>query len=155
MEAKTENSLLTVAEVTLSYRPTIKPSQRPKITSAAQAYHIFLEHWNQDKIYLSEQFYMLLLNVRGSVLGIIELSSGGISGTVVDLKLIFATALKACSNSIIIAHNHPSGDVMPSEEDIRITKRILAAGEILGIQLADHLIITPEKFLSMANENYF
>lgn len=154
MEAQT-NPLLTVAEISLSYRPTVRPSDRPKIKSPKDAYGLFLQHWNHDKIYLSEQFYMLLLNVRGNVLGIIELSSGGISGTVVDLKLIFATALKACAHSIIIAHNHPSGDLHPSQQDENITKRIAEAGKLLGIELADHLIISPEKFLSMADENYF
>ncbi len=152
MEAKTENPLLTVAEVTLSYRPSIKPSQRPKVKKPIEAYRIFLEHWNPDKIYLAEQCYMMLLNVRGSVLGIVELSSGGISGTVVDLKMVFATALKACANAIIIAHNHPSGEVSPSEQDKSITKRLAEAGNILQIELADHLIITPEEFFSFSNE---
>ena len=154
MEAQT-NPLLTVAEISLSYRPAVKPSDRPKIKSPKDAYELFLQHWNHDRIYLSEQFYMLLLNVRGNVLGIIELSSGGMSGTVVDLKLVFATALKACANSILIAHNHPSSDVNPSQEDINVTKRIAEAGKLLGIELADHLIISPEKFLSMAEKGYF
>lgn len=155
MRALSENPLFTVSEVQISYRPSFRPSERPKITSPREAYQLFLQHWNHDKIYLSEQFYMLLLNVRGNVLGIIELSSGGMTATVVDLKLIFATALKTCANSILVAHNHPSGDIHPSQEDINVTKRIAEAGKLLGIELADHLIITPEKFLSMADERYF
>ncbi len=154
MEAQT-NPLLTVAEISLSYRPAVRPSDRPKIKSPKDAYELFLQHWNHDKIYLSEQFYMLLLNVRGNVLGIIELSSGGMSGTVVDLKLIFATALKGMASAILLAHNHPSGDVHPSQEDINVTERIAEAGKLLGIELADHLIIAPDKFLSMADERYF
>lgn len=122
MEAQDKSQLLMVAELTLSYHPTIKPSQRPKVSTARKAYNIFMEHWNEDKIYLSEQFYMVLLNVRGSVLGIIELSSGGTNCTVIDIKMVFATALKACAHSIIVAHNHPSGDVLPSSNDISITQ---------------------------------
>lgn len=152
MKAQQENQLFTVAELTLSYRPTIKPNQRPKIKTPEQAHKIFLEHWNEDKIYLSEQFYMMLLNVRGNVLGIIELSSGGMSGTVVDLKMVFATALKACANSIIVAHNHPSGDIRPSEQDKAITNRIAEAGKILQVELSDHLIISPDNFFSFSKE---
>jgi DNA repair protein RadC len=154
METLTKQQMSVVAEVKLSYHPKINPSQRPKITTAIEAYRLFLQHWDLDKIYLSEQCYMLLLNVRGNALGMIQLSSGGINSTVLDLKMIFATALKACASAIILAHNHPSGEVSPSQEDIRITKRIEEAGKILGIELADHLIITPTKFLSMGSEGY-
>ncbi len=152
MKAPAENPLLTVAEVTLSYRPSISPKQRPKIKRAEDAYHIFLQYWNRDKIYLSEQCYMMLLNIRGNVLGIVELSSGGMSGTVVDLKMVFATALKACAHTIILAHNHPSGDIVPSEQDRAVTGRVAEAGKILQVELADHLIITPEEFYSFVNE---
>ncbi|MGE6220358.1 JAB domain-containing protein [Nubsella zeaxanthinifaciens] len=155
MKASSENQLMTVSEITLSYHPAVKPMQRPIIKTPREAYQLFLKHWDMDKIYLCEQCYMLLLNRRGNVLGMIELSSGGISGTVVDVKLVFATALKACASSMVLAHNHPSGDVLPSEQDKAVTRRIAEAGKLLGIELADHLIISPERYLSMAEENYF
>lgn len=149
-----KNQLSTVSEISISYSPKVNPSRKPKITTADQAYMLFIKHWNMDKIYCCEQCLMMLLNRRGYVLGIVELSSGGLSGTVIDLKIIFATALKALASSFILCHNHPSGDVKPSDEDIRITRRIREAGEILGIELADHLIISPSGFLSMSGEGY-
>src|SRR5262245_61810639 len=100
-----------VAEITLSYRSRIKPSLRPKITGSKDAYNVLKESWDQDRIELIEQFKILLTNRANKVLGIMELSTGGVTGTVVDPKLIFAAALKTCACGIIVAHNHPSGNL--------------------------------------------
>lgn len=86
------------------------------------------------------------------MLGIYEVSSGGISGTVVDLRLIFAAALKANAVSLIMIHNHPSGQIKPSEADKQITRKVKEAGRILDIALLDHLIITPDIYYSFADE---
>lgn len=152
MKKLCKNSLLTVAEIQLSYQPSIKPSERPKVTSADEAYTIFIKYWNQDIINLSEQFYLLLVNNAGRVLGIVELFNGGISSTVVDLKMVFGIALKAGASAIIIAHNHPSGNLTPSEADITITKKIYDASKLLELNFHDHLIITIEGYFSFANE---
>lgn len=152
MKELPKNPLLTVAEIQLSYQPSIKPSQRPKVTSADEAYSIFIQYWNQDLINLSEQFHLLLLNNGGRVLGIVELFSGGISSTVVDLKMVFGIALKAGASAIIIAHNHPSGNLTPSEADKMITKKLRSAGEMLELNLQDHLIITSEGYFSFSQE---
>jgi len=154
METLSRNQLSTVAEVTVSYRPKIRPSQRPIVKCAEDAYEILLGFWNADKIELCEQFCVMLLNNRGSVLGVVELSSGGFTGVVVDAKMIFSVALKACACSIIIAHNHPSGNLKPSTQDIRVTTRLVAAGNILEIPLNDHLIISSEGFLSLSEAGY-
>lgn len=91
---------------------------------------------------------MLLLNNSNKVKGVYELSKGGITGTLVDMRILFATVLKSLSVGIILVHNHPSGKLQASEADIRLTKRIQKAAKLLDITVLDHLIITP-------NGNYF
>lgn len=155
METLELKQLLTVAEVSLSYRPVIKASQRPLVKCAQDAYDVLMGFWNVDKIELCEQFCMILLNNKCRVLGIVELSSGGYTATVVDIRMIFGIALKACACSIIVAHNHPSGDLKPSSQDISSTVKLAAAGKILDLPLNDHLIVCPEGFKSLRDEGYF
>ena len=85
-------------------------------------------------------------------MGFTKISSGGTTGTVVDLKVVFQTALKVNAHFIILCHNHPSGNLKPSEADIRITKSIKDAGRFMEIPLLDHLIITDESFFSFADD---
>jgi len=146
------SELTMVAEVELVYRNKVLPSDRPKVTRSKDAYDCFIATWNFDKIEYIEQFKVMLLNRSGRVLGIIEMSSGGVSGTVVDLKVIFAAALKGNACSIILAHNHPSGDLTPSQQDIEMTRRVKRAGEILDISVNDHLIITAVGYYCFADQ---
>ncbi len=97
---------------------------------------------------------MLLLNRANKVLGITTLSEGGLSGTLMDVRMIYQYAIKGNASGIIIAHNHPSGVSNPSESDLKITQKIKEAGNLLDIQLLDHIILTPEKeiFRSFADE---
>jgi len=94
----------------------------------------------------------MLLNRAGRVLGIIEVSSGGLSGTVADPKVVFSAALKGNASSIILAHNHPSGNLRPSQADLDLTKKIQRGGQLLDITVSDHLIITSEGFYSFTDE---
>jgi len=94
----------------------------------------------------------MLLNRAYKVLGIVPISRGGIGGTVVDLKLIFGTAFKAGASNIILAHNHPSGNLLPSNQDLALTKKIVAAGNIVDIKIIEHLIITNEGYYSFSDE---
>jgi len=94
----------------------------------------------------------LLLSRVNRVLGNCFISSGGISGTVVDAKVVFATALKANASSMIVAHNHPSGNLIPSEQDRRLTKRLTEIGRALDLPLLDHVIVTNEGYYSFADE---
>jgi DNA repair protein RadC len=141
-----------VAEVQLIYKSNVKPSQRPKIATSKDAQQIFMSMWDETKLELAEQFKVMLLNRGQKVLGIFELSTGGISGTVADPKLIFAAALKGVASGIILAHNHPSGNLKPSQSDIEITRKVKEAGRFLEIQVLDHLIITTEGYYSFADE---
>lgn len=141
-----------VVEVELNYRSAPEILNRPIVTSSAISHEIFRNHWDKGKIDLQEQFKILLLNRRNACLGIAEISTGGVSFCYIDAKLIFATALKANASSIILAHNHPSGNLSPSSSDIDITKRMVLAGEILGIRVFDHLILTSSDYLSFADK---
>src|ERR1035437_8078245 len=134
--------LLKVCEIELVYKSKIKASDRIKIASALQASNVFMSSWDNDKIDFIEQFKLLLLNRAKRVLGIVEISSGGMGSTVVDIRLIFIAALKSGANSIILGHNHPSGNLKPSQSDIAITEKVRSAGKLMDIELNDHIIIT-------------
>ena len=152
METSVKNKWETVSEIELVYRTAVKPSERPQIKSSASAYAILLEAWNMDKIEFVEQFKILLLNKGNKVLGIFQVSTGGISGTVVDVRLIFAAALKSNASGIIMAHNHPSGNLTASQADKDITRKVVQAGHLLDIPVLDHVIITTEGYYSFADE---
>jgi DNA repair protein RadC len=141
-----------VAEVELVYRSKVKPYDRPVVAHNTDAYTIFLEHWNADTIELIEEFKLLLLNRAHRVLGIYALSRGGMTGTVMDPKLVFVAALKAAATSIIVCHNHPSGNLRPSERDKVVTQQLKEAGALLEIRVLDHLIISSEGYYSFADE---
>ncbi len=99
-----------------------------------------------------EQFKILLVNRAHKVLEVLEVSQGGIAGTVADPKIIFVSALKAAACGIILSHNHPSGNLNASQADIDLTKKLKEAGRFLEIQILDHIIITSEKYFSFADE---
>ncbi|MGY4536260.1 DNA repair protein RadC [Mucilaginibacter sp. UYNi724] len=144
--------LFKVAEIELVYKQNGSTSQRPKVTKGEEAYNILLSHWDETKLDLLEQSKILLLNRANRVLGICEMSSGGIAGTVVDPRLIFVTALKANACAIILAHNHPSGNLMPSTEDKKMTNRLMDAGKLLEIEVLDHIIVTSGGYYSFAEQ---
>jgi len=99
-----------------------------------------------------EQFYVLTLNRNNSIIEAVKISQGGVTGTVADTKLIFKAAIDRLASSIIIAHNHPSGNLKASEADITLTKNLKQAGELLEIPLLDHLIIAGKNYLSFADQ---
>src|SRR5450759_2730574 len=137
-------SLTGVSEVQLSYKSRVPASLRKKISCSRDAYNLFSVGWNSSTLEFVEEFKILLMNRSNSVLGILEVSKGGLSGTVTDVRLIFQAAIKTCASGIIVAHNHPSGNLNPSESDTKITHKIKEAGNLLDIQLLDHLILTTE-----------
>ena len=152
MENTNEKRLYEVAEIHLSYKTDVKPSLRPKINGSKDAFNVLLETWDDSKIEFVEQFKVLLLNRANKVLGIFEVSSGSSTGTVADPKLIFAAAIKANACGIILAHNHPSGNLTASQADLDLTKKMKEGGKFLEIQVLDHVIITKEGYYSFADE---
>lgn len=145
-------NLITVSEIELVYRSKVKASERLKIASSKDAYDIFLNYWDETKIEFVEQFKILLLNRGNKVLGVYEVSTGGVTGTVADPKLIFTAALKANATAVILAHNHPSSNLKPSHADEQLTMKIKEGGRLLDIQILDHLIMSNEGYYSMADE---
>jgi len=141
-----------VAEVQVSYKPDYKASERPKISSSKQAYELLMQQWDLGKIEFLEQSKMILLNRQNRVLGLVDISTGGVSGTILDPKIIFSIALKANTSAIILCHNHPSGNIQPSHSDIKLTNQLKEGGKLLEILVWDHLIITNENYYSFADD---
>jgi DNA repair protein RadC len=152
MEGTNEKTLFEVAEIQLSYKSKVTASLRPKISSSKDAEDLLRKFWDEDTIELHEEFKILLVNRAHKVLGIFEVSSGGIAGTVADPKIIFACALKSAACGIILAHNHPSGNLTASQVDIELTKKLSSGGRLLEINVLDHIILTKEKYFSFADE---
>lgn len=148
-----ENQALNqVSEITLTYRPQIRPQERPKVTTSKEAYDILLSSWDKGKIEFIEEFKVILLNTRKKVLGIYTVSTGGIKECLVDTKLVFASALLGCATDIILAHNHPSGNKMPSAQDLHLTRKLSEVGKLLDIKVEDHIIVTVDGYYSFADE---
>ena len=152
MKAETNSVETVVAEIEISYKPTVKPSQRPKIEQADDAYRILIDTWDRGKIELVEQFKVMLLNRAKRVLGICTLTTGSVTGTIADPKQVFAVALKANAAEIIIAHNHPSGNLSPSKADYQLTYKMKTVGDYLELRVVDHIIVTTEGYYSFAQE---
>ncbi|MBN3584829.1 JAB domain-containing protein [Algoriphagus aestuarii] len=141
-----------VAEITLGYHPKVKSCQRPKVGCSRQVYEVLYSFWDKDTLELAEHFQVMLLNRANRVLGICTISKGGTAGTVVDAKLVFATALKGAAQSIVVSHNHPSGNLIPSEQDKRITRRLVEIGKVLDLPVLDHIIVSADGYYSFADE---
>ncbi|WP_423147033.1 JAB domain-containing protein [Rubrolithibacter danxiaensis] len=141
-----------VAEVELVYKTKVKASERPKVSGSKEVYQLLAACWDESKIEFVEQFKILLLNRGNKVLGVYEISTGGMAGTIADPKVIFSAALKACASSIILSHNHPSGNLKPSDADIQLTRKIINGGNLLDIAVLDHVIISAEGYYSFADE---
>ena len=138
----------TISEYSLKY--TKSEIQKTKITTSESAYSVIKKFYFDD-INIYESFFILLLNKANNTTGFAKISQGGTAGTVVDIKIIAKYAVQSLSSSVIICHNHPSGNIKPSEADINITKKIKDALLLLDISLTDHIIITENDFYSFAD----
>lgn len=149
------DSKFTLNEIDIVYKPMRDMDKRPQITCSGDAYDVFRENWDDMKIGIVEQFKVLMLNRANKVLGVHTHSTGGQTGTVVDRKLIFAMALKAGACSVIFAHNHPSGNLQPSEQDKNLQCKLEEGGKILDIVVLDHIILsgTGNGYYSMADDS--
>ena len=133
-------NIIQISEVKLTYQSKVKSSDRIKVNDSQDAFNVFFDHWDHTTIEHIEEFKILLLNRANRILGMASLFKGGGSGTVIDQKVIFQYSLKANAHQIILAHNHPSGNLNPSEADKSITRKIKGGAELLNITLLDHLI---------------
>jgi DNA repair protein RadC len=129
-----------------------RESEAPKkqrITSSRDAYDIIKPHL-MDLAH--EEFWILLLNRANIVMKKVQISAGGVAGTVADPKIIFKTALENLCSAIILVHNHPSGNLQPSQADRELTRKMKEAGHLLEIPVLDHLIVTDQSYYSFADE---
>lgn len=140
-------------KVKIVYNKILKPHERIKVGTSREAYNVFKEIWS-NQIDTREEMIILLLDRSNSVLGYDFLSMGGITGTVADIRLLFSVALNSLATSIIMCHNHPSGNLTPSTADIELTRRVRDTGKIMDIALLDHLIINNDSYCSMQDDGY-
>lgn len=124
--------------------------EKKKITSSHDVFEYFSGILGDSNY---EAFYILLLNRANKVIREIMISEGGFSGTVADPKKIFKIALEYNASGLILCHNHPSGNIQPSDADIKLTKKLRSAGEMLDLPVIDHIIIGEENYYSFADEN--
>lgn len=138
-----EKSLISnIAEVKIKYSSKVKASERSKISCSQDANNLIRKFWDEDMEHI-ETMKLILLNRANKVLGVANLSTGGSTGTICDVKVVYQYAIKSNAANIILVHNHPSGNTNPSNADKAVTKKVKDAGQLFGIQLLDHLIITP------------
>ena len=123
--------------------------EKISIKSSAEAFAVFFPHLSDLR---TEEFWVIFLNQKNQIIYKSQISKGGITGTIVDVRVLFKMALEHYATSIIVAHNHPTGNLKPSDADLKITRNIKNAGEILDIKLADHLIIGENAFFSFQDE---
>lgn len=147
-----KEAFMNVAEIELVYKSKVKASERPVICTSSDAANVLRSLWDEGKLELVEQFKVLFLNRANKVICFYSVSSGGITGTVADPRLIFAAALKVNAIALILSHNHPSGSLKPSRADEELTQKIKGAGNLLDIKVLDHIILTSEEHYSFADE---
>lgn len=121
-----------------------------KISQSSQAADFIRQFYTGD-IDIFESSFILLLNRQNLTIGFAKLSQGGINSTIIDPRIVAHYAVKALATSVILCHNHPSGNILPSDSDLQLTKKVFAGLELLDITLLDHLIITSEGFYSIAD----
>ncbi len=130
-------------------RKSSEALDKPKITSSKDVYNIIfplisdLQH---------EEFWVLLLNRSNKIIDKNKISQGGVAGTVIDVKIILKKAIEKLASSVILCHNHPSGNTDPSEADIGITRKLKEAAEVMDIKLLDHLIVADNSYFSFLDE---
>jgi DNA repair protein RadC len=122
-----------------------------KIKESKDAVDLFRKVWDNDSLLIYESMICVFLNRQNNTIGWYKVSQGGLNGTIIDNRLILAIALNCLASGILMCHNHPSSNLNPSEADISITKRLKEAGNIMDIQLLDHIILTEESYYSFAD----
>lgn len=130
-------------------RKDLESHEKPKISGSREVYDLI----KADLLDIAhEEFWILLLNRANRLIKKIQISQGGVAGTVADPKIIFKFALDELASGIILAHNHPSGNLTASQADLDLTRKLKEAGKLLDIQVLDHLIVAGQKYFSFADE---
>ena len=146
-------NLDTLGELEVSYKYKSNLSEKPKINSSLDAYHIASKFITQDAIGLQEKLIVLYLNNCNIFIGCLNEFSGSLTSTTFDVKMIVGTGIKLMASAAIVIHNHPSGNLNPSNEDLKATEKLKVALNYMDIKLLDHLIISPDyRYLSFSDE---
>ena len=144
-----------VNEITVLYERKSIELERNKIKCSQDVIGLLKEVYEKNKISYQEEVIVLYLKSSDKLIGYQKLCSGGLTSAIIDVRLIFSTALKTLATGIIISHNHPSGNINPSKTDELITKKIVEAGKLLDINVLDHIIVNPDfEYFSFADEGY-
>ncbi len=141
-------------ELTLSYKKAIRLEDPgfKQINSSLKVSQILRSIWDEDQLTIRESFYLLCFSTKLDLIGYYKVAEGGLDQVLIDIRIVFSTALLARSSSIVVAHNHPSGTCEPSSADRVLTRRLADAGELLAIQLNDHIILTEDSYYSFRDE---
>lgn len=149
-------NLSNLGEFSVEYKYLSNLIDRPHINSSKDAYEVVKEVFDMKKVGLQEQIVVLYLNNSNIVIGCCNLSIGALTGVVVDIRHILASALKLMATAVVISHNHPSGKMIASEQDKVLTKKLEKALDLIDIKLLDHIIISPfDEYLSLKDEGIF
>lgn len=145
--------VLKVCDVKLTYSTKVKSSERPVISNSFDIYRLLIDHvYDNEIIQYKECLKLVLLNSASKVLGVASISEGGINETSADLRIIMQAAILGNATCIILAHNHPSGNLKPSTEDDLLTDRLNKAAKLFCIHLMDHVIVTDSGYYSYLDE---
>ena len=140
--------MATLEKISLKKDPT--NFERVKITSSQDSAD-YIRQFYSDDIEIFESFFILLLNRQNKTIGYAKISQGGVAGTVVDAKIILKYIVDTLASAVILCHNHPSGNLNPSTQDLEITKKLSQAAKLVDSQVIDHIILTPDSFYSFAD----
>lgn len=142
-----------LAELELQYKHRNPPVEKLIIRTSLDAYTHGSRLFNADTIGMQEQFIIIYMNRSNQIIGSLCAFTGGITSTIVDLRIIYSVALKILATGIVVYHNHPSGNLKPSNHDIDLTNKIRKTGELFDITVFDHLILSPsQEYFSFADE---
>ena len=146
-------NVLKVCDVKLTYKTKVKSSERPVIVLAEDVYRLLIDYvYDKEIIQYKECLKLILLNKAGKLLGVAHISEGGIDETSADIRIIMQAAILGNASSIILTHNHPSGNLKPSTVDNLLTERVKNAAKLFNITLLDHIIVTDSGYYSYLDE---
>ena len=146
-------NVLKVCDVKLTYKTKVKSSERPVIVLAEDVYRLLIDYvYDKEIIQYKECLKLILLNKAGKLLGVAHISEGGIDETSADIRIIMQAAILGNASSIILTHNHPSGNLKPSTQDDLVTENLRKAAKLFNITLLDHIIVTESGYFSYLDE---
>jgi DNA repair protein RadC len=147
------NNLFELQEVQLSYKAKSRMESQPRITNSRQAYDLLMDNcYDAQTVEYRESTKVIFLNVNNDVLGIMNVTEGGLNKAMVDVRIIMQAAILSCASGIIFSHNHPSKNTTASRQDDTLTDTLKKACKVMDMTLCDHIIVTNDNYYSYADE---